>query len=400
MNTYSYQAIDMKGKKYSGILEADSTKHCRHLLREKKLIPVEVSAYTPTLKKTSSKRALKVRELSLITRQLATLIAANLPIEKALVGVSEQSEKKQVRAILLAVRNKVLEGHSLAQALQSFPNAFPELYCATINAGEQTGKLAIVLNRLADYTEKQHAMRVKIQQALIYPSVMSVISIGIIVFLLTFVVPRIIGVFNSTGQNLPELTVILIATSEFIKHKGIYCLLLLSILGAVFNHFLKKTAFKFKVHRLLLHLPLISFLIRSVNTSRFSHTLAILASGGVPILKSMAVATSLISNLPIQQAVQKATTAVKEGSSLSRALKQTRFFSPMSIHLIASGENSGQLDTMLEHAAQTLDEDVNRIIDTGLSLFEPFIILFMGAIVLFIVLATLLPIFTMDQLVH
>lgn len=400
MRAFNYQAIDKQGNKSSGILESDSAKATRQLLRDKGLIPISVSEISSKSTQSINKDKLSVRDLSLMTRQLATLIQASLPIEQALLGVSEQSEKRQAKSILMAVRSKVLEGHSLANAMKQFPYAFPVLYCATIEAGEQTGKLDVVLNRLADYTEQQHAMKLKIQQALIYPTVMTVISIAIITFLLTFVVPKIIGVFNSTGQSLPQLTQTLINLSDFIKNHGL--IMLMIIIGALlaFKQALKQTQIKKTWHQTLLKLPLIGYLLRSINTARFSHTLAILSSGGVPILKSMTVATELISIIPINLAITKAVKSVREGASLARSLKTTGYFSPMSIHLIASGESSGQLDTMLEHAAKTQDTDVSRIIETGLTLFEPFIILFMGAIVLFIVLATLLPIFSMDQLVH
>jgi general secretion pathway protein F len=221
MKAFNYQAVNQQGTKKSGIIEADSAKAVRQQLRERGLIPIDVHSIEKNVAPNRQKNKLKVRELSLMTRQLATLIAARLPIEQALQGVSEQSEKKQTKSILLAVRSNVLEGHSLANALKQFPNAFPPLYCATIEAGEQTGKLDIVLNRLADYTDQQHAMRLKVHHALIYPSVMTVISIGIITFLLTFVVPKIIGVFNSTGQSLPQLTQTLIHISDFIKQHGL-----------------------------------------------------------------------------------------------------------------------------------------------------------------------------------
>ncbi len=400
MKSFRYSAVDKSGKQVSGYIESDSIKAVRQQLRDKGLIPVDVSSLQSKKQTGSRKDKLSVRDLSLLTRQLATLIAANLPIEQSLMGVSEQTEKKQAKTILLAVRSRVLEGHSLANSMKQFPYAFPDLYCATIEAGEQTGKLDIVLNRLAEYTEQQHAMKLKVQQALIYPAVMTVISISIITFLLTFVVPKIIGVFNSTGQSLPQLTQTLINISDFLKEHGLITLAVIVTAAIGFKQSLKQARIRKKWHQFLLKLPLIAYLIRTINTARFSHTLAILSSGGVPILKSMRVACDLITNIPINQAVSQAVRNVKEGSSLSKALKRTHFFSPMSIHLIASGENSGQLDTMLEHAAKTQDNDVSRIIETGLTLFEPFIILFMGAIVLFIVLATLLPIFSMDQLVH
>lgn len=401
MTTYRYQAIDHLGKNSSGFVEMDSAKAVRQHLRDKGLIPVTVESHTNE-KKTQINRTkkIKVRELALLTRQLATLIAAKLPIEQAIQGVSEQSENKHVKTLLLNLRSKVLEGHSLANAIKQFPESFPPLYCATIEAGEHSGKLDIVLNRLADHTEQQQAMKQKIQQALIYPSVMTIISIAIIIFLLSFVVPKIIGVFNSTGQALPTITQTLLVISQFFSNYGLFCLLGFVIAAFGFKQALKKEALRMRYDLLLLKVPLISYLIRATNTARFSHTLAILSSGGVPILKSLSVATELLSNLPIKEAVSQAVIAVKEGAPLSKALKKTTYFNPMSIHLIASGENSGKLSEMLEHAAKTQDTDVKRIIETGLTLFEPLIILVMGAFVLFIVLATLLPIFSMDQLVH
>ncbi len=400
MPTFSYTALDKQGKNVKGVLEGDSPQAIRQTLRDKHLIPVNVDEITKSVQKSGKKYKLKSSQLALITRQLATLFEAKLPIEKALQGVSEQTEKPNAKSILLSVREKVLEGHSLAQSLRQFPNTFPELYCATVAAGEQTGNLDLVLNRLADYNEKQQETKQKIQQALIYPSVMVVVSVSIISFLLTFVVPKIIGVFNSTGQQLPQATIILIGISDFLKAYGIYCALLCVALIALLKRLLKKASFRFKWDSLMLRFPLVSYMIKTVNTARFSHTLAILSSAGVPILKAMKIATSLISNAVIKESVATASMKVKEGASLSGALKSTKVFSPMALHLIASGENSGRLETMLKHAAKTQDQDVNRVIDTGLTLFEPIIILLMGGMVLFIVLATLLPIFSMDQLVH
>ena len=401
MKTYRYQAIDSSGKTHNGLLETDSSKAVRQQLRDKGLIPVTVDAFGhEKISINAPAKKINVRDLALLTRQLATLIAAKLPIEQSILGVSEQSEKKNVKTILLNLRARVLEGHSLAHAIKQFPNAFPPLYCATIEAGEQSGKLDLVLNRLADHTEQQQVMKQKVQQALIYPAVMTTISIGIISFLLSFVVPKIIGVFHSTGQTLPQLTQTLIAISDYLKNYGLVSLIALIILGVSFKHALKNESIRFRWDHFLLRIPLLSYLIRATNTARFSHTLAILSSGGVPILSSLSVATDLLNNLPIKRAVEQAVTAIKEGASLSKALKKTTYFNPMSIHLISSGEDSGKLSQMLEHAAKTQDNDVKRIIETGLTLFEPLIILVMGAFVLFIVLATLLPIFSMDQLVH
>lgn len=400
MPAYQYQALTQSGKTSNGILEADSERAIRQHLRDKHLIPVKVSLLSATRKGKREKIKMKRSTLCLITRQLATLIAAQLPIERALKGVSEQTENAKDKQVLLDIRAKVLEGHSLSQAFSRFPNTFPELFCATVAAGEQTGRLDMVLNRLADFSEQQQKMHQKVQQALIYPSMMVFVSITIITFLLIFVVPKIISVFDSTGQTLPQITICLINISYFIKHYGIILLGGIIFLIIMFKQSLKRESVRIKWHALLLRLPLISYLIKSVNTARYSHTLAILSSAGVPILKSMTVATNLVTNLVMKKSIENARITVKEGTNIATALKKTNVFSPMAIHLITSGESSGQLSEMLSHAAVTQDDDVKRIIETGLTLFEPLIILFMGAVILFIVLATLLPIFSMDQLVH
>ncbi len=401
MSAFNYQALDNKGKTVNGIIEADTERLAKQLLKESDLLPIEVFKIENANKekKLSFSGSIKATELALITRQLATLFRAQLPVEKSLHGVIEQTEKKKSKHILSSVRDKVLEGHSLSQALSNFPNSFPEIYCSTIAAGEQTGSLDIVLNRLADHTEQQLKTQQKIQQALIYPTIMILVSTGIISFLLSFVVPKIVNVFNSTGQTLPELTRYLISLSQFVKQYGLIALFILAIGIFGFKQSLRKEIIRLHWHRLLLKLPLISYLSRTTNTARYAHTLAILSGAGVPILKAMDVAAKLVTILPIKYAVQKAKLKVQEGGSISKSLKSTSYFSPMAIHLIASGESSGSIEEMLNHAALTQDDEVKRLIETSLTLFEPLIILIMGAVILFIVLATLLPIFTMDQLV-
>ena len=401
MTAFNYQALEKSGKESKGIIEADSEKQARQLLRDKSLIPLSLHAIKASKKPSGAlfARKVSVNDLSLITRQLATLLEAGIPIEQAIQGVSEQVEKAQLKSILQGVRSKVLEGFSLAQALEQFPHAFPELYCSTVGAGEQTGRLDMVLTKLADYTENQQKTRQKVTQALIYPAVMVFVSIGIISFLLSFVVPKIIDVFHSTGQTLPELTLVLIGISNFLKNYGLYLLVALIIAIILFKQALRREAFKYKWHLLLLKIPLIAYMIKAVNTARYASTFGILFSAGVNVLESMRVSASLISNLPMRKTIGDASTKVKEGSNISLALKQTHYFTPMAIHLISSGENSGQLSDMLQRAADNLDNDVKRIIETGLTLFEPLIIMVMGSVVLFIVLATLLPIFSMDQMI-
>lgn len=398
MSAYQYLALKANGRPSKGIIEADSERQARQLLREQGLIPTQVTGLKKTKKKKRI-RAFPAQDLCLMTRQLATLLAAGIPLEEALRGVGEQSTKESIRALVFGVRAKVLEGYGLAQAMEEEPQAFPELYRATIAAGEQTGKLDMVLEKLADYTEYQQHTRQKIQQAMIYPLVMVVVSVSIISFLLAFVVPKIIEVFNSSGQVLPPMTQVLITLSAFIQKDGIW-LFLLTMLGLwSFKRSLNKPQVRRKWHQTLLKIPGLSFLLTTVNIARYTHTFSILFAAGVSVLETMRVSSSLITNMIIRERFDLATIQVKEGMSISQALQETTFLNPMAIHLIASGEKSGQLSPMMERAALHLDNEVRRLIDTMMTLLEPMIIIFMGGVILFIVLATLLPIFSMEQLV-
>ncbi|KTD21267.1 type II secretion system inner membrane protein GspF [Legionella londiniensis] len=398
MGAFQYQALKKSGATSKGIIEADSERQARQLLREQGLIPIHVLALKKTIR-TRNRKKLSSSDLALLTRQLATLLAAGIPVEESLQGVSEQTEKDKIRQIIIGVRSKVLEGYSLAQALAEYPFAFPELYCATVAAGEQTGRLDLVLEKLADYTEKQQQTRHKIQQALIYPTLMVVVSVAIIGFLLAFVVPKIIDVFAESGQTLPGMTLALIAASEFLKDYGVYCIFIFILLLIAFKQSLKHMRFRLFFHRTVLKLPIVSYLVKSINGARYIHTFSILFAAGVSVLEAMRVSASLINNLFMKQAFEIAAVRVKEGTAIHQALKATGFLNPMTVHLIASGEKSGQLSVMMERAAIHLEEEVNRLIDAALTLLEPIIILMMGAVVLFIVLATLLPIFSMEQLV-
>lgn len=398
MGAYQYQALKKSGTTNKGVIEADSERHARQLLREQGLIPTHIH----TLRKANlskKKNKLSVQDRALFTRQLATLLAAGVPLEESLRGVAEQSDKDNVKQIIMGVRSKVMEGYSLAQAMGEYPYVFPELYCATVSSGEQTGHLDIVLEKLADYSEKQQGIQQKIQQALIYPLIMIFVSTTIIAFLLTFVVPKIIEVFSSTGQTLPVMTILLIKMSIFSKKYGLYVLAFLIILIWSFYRSLSNIHVRLAWHHFLLKLPTISYLVKNINVARYIHTFSILFAAGVNVLETMKVSASLVTNLVIRNRFEEATHKVKEGAAISKALKETGFISPMAIHLIASGEKSGELSNMMEHAAQHLDNEVRRLIDTALTLLEPFIILLMGAVVLFIVLSTLLPIFSMEQLV-
>lgn len=398
MGAYQYQALKKSGSTNKGVIEADSERHARQLLREKGLIPTQIQPLTQQ-RFVSARSKISAADLALLTRQLATLLAAGIPVEESLRGVSEQTEKDKVRELIIGIRAKVLEGYGLAQAMAQYPNAFPELYRATVGSGEQTGRLDLVLEKLADYTENQQQTKQKVQQALIYPLLMIIVSTAIISFLLTFVVPKIIEVFTSSGQTLPGMTQILITFSEYIKSYGLYTVLgiILAIIG--FRKSLDNIKIKTGWHRIILKLPIVSYLVKTINVARYIHTFGILFAAGVSVLETMRVSASLVTNVVMRQAFDTATLRVREGSGISEALKETGYISPMAIHLIASGEKSGQLSNMMERAANHLDNEVKRLIDTSLTLLEPLVILFMGAVVLFIVLATLLPIFSMEQLV-
>ncbi|HSW70711.1 MAG TPA: type II secretion system inner membrane protein GspF, partial [Gammaproteobacteria bacterium] len=352
-----------------------------------------------SLKNIFLRHALSHKDLMLITRQLATLFKAGLPIAEVLHAVSEQTSQAQAKSILLSIKAKVLEGHALASALREHPQSFSPLYCSMVASGEKSGTLAAVLERLADYTEQQFKLKQKIIHALIYPSALICVSLCIVIFLLEYVVPKMISVYSQMHQALPTLTRILIAFSNNIKNMGLYLLVLL-ILGLwSFRAALhKKPAWREKFHHFLLRLPLLGSAIQTINTARFARTLAMLSTSGIPILEGMRSAAHLIINIPIRKAIEEATKRVREGAAIHLALKQTTYFSPMSIHLIASGEASGQLEALLERTALQQEDEITRMIDTLLTLFEPALILLMGGIVLFIVLAVLLPIFELNQI--
>lgn len=396
MGAFRYVSINKFGSTVKGVVEADTEREARQRLREQGLIPTQIRNFNKQAKR---KNKLSAQNLSLFTRQLATLLAAGIPLEEALRGVGEQTEKDHVRELIIGIRTRVMEGYGLAQAMGEFPYAFPELYRSTIEAGEQTGRLDLVLHKLAIYTETQHLTKQKVQQALIYPCLMFLISTGIIGFLLTFVVPKIIEVFTTSGQTLPIMTEILINISTLMQSYGLVCLGGIILLGILFKKLLTNHSIRSKWHHLLLNIPLLSYVIRTVNIARYIHTFSILFAAGVNVLDTMRISTGVVSNLRIVKAFELAAIRVREGGAIHQALKDTGFFTPMTLYLIASGEKSGKIADLMERAGMQLDEEISRLIETALTLLEPMIILFMGAVVLFIVLATLLPIFSMQQLV-
>src|SRR6202035_506240 len=352
MGAFEYTALDAQGRERKGLIEGDTPKHVRQLLREKHLLPMDIQETVEREHKQSRRRGfmrrgLSTLDLALLTRQLATLLHSGLPLEESLQAVAEQTEKPRVQRIILGVRGKVVEGHPLADGLRDFPQAFPEIYRATVSAGEQSGKLDSVLERLSDYTESRQVMGQQVSNALVYPIVLMVLSFAIVSFLLAYVVPQVVAVFESGHQELPLATRILIGMSDFVRHYWFYGLIL----------------------------------------------------AAVPVLEALRISAEVVNNLPMKRAVEDAALRVREGAPIGKSLASRKLFPPMMIHLISSGESSGELEKMLERAASNQEREMDGLLSTMTNLLGPFMVVFMGAVVMFIVIALLLPIFQLNDLV-
>jgi general secretion pathway protein F len=404
VGAFAYTALDTRGRQRKGVLEGDTPRQVRQQLREQGLTPLEVMAAAEkegkVTRRFSFQRGISSTDLALITRQLATLVRSALPVEEALLAVSQQTERPRLHSMLLAVRARVMEGHTLASGLSQFPHVFPEIFRATVAAGEHSGHLDGVLERLADYAESRQQLRQKLSLAMIYPIILTSMAIAIVTGLLVYVVPQVVQVFEHTGQKLPLLTRALIGLSAFIRSYGLL-LLVLIVIGVIFARImLKRPDVRRRWHLSMLHMPLFGRLVRGVNTARFTRTLSILAGSGVPVLEGMRISGEVISNIPMREAVDEAALRVREGTSMSKSLAASGLFPPLMVHLIASGESSGKLDDMLERAAANQERELETLISTMLGILEPLLILVMGVVVLLIVLAILLPIFDLNQLVH
>jgi general secretion pathway protein F len=403
MGAFEYTAVDDGGRQRRGVLDGDTARQVRQTLRDRGLIPLSVAEVVekqaggrPTL---SFRRGISPMDLALVTRQLATLVRSSMPLEESLLAVSQQSDKPRLKSILLGVRSRVMEGHSLAEGLGDFPQAFPELYRATVAAGEQSGHLDAILERLADYAETRQQLRQRVMHALIYPSILTILALVIVSGLLVYVVPQVVGVFENTGQELPGLTAGMIAMSDFLRANGMILLVVLIALAFGVRRLLMRPGPRRRYHRLLLRLPVIGRLAQGINTARFTRTLSILAGSGVPVLEALRISGEVVNNIPMREAVEETSLRVREGAPIGASLASSRLFPPMTLHLISSGEASGELETMLERAAVNQEREVDGLIATMLSILEPVLILAMGAIVLVIVLAILMPIFELNQLV-
>jgi len=410
MAAFEYQAVDNRGRTKKGVIEGDTPRQVRGLLRDQGLMPTEV---TPTLGKSKSTQKagaagafrgsaggkVSAAELALITRQLATLVESGLPLEESLMAVGEQCEKNRIKSMIMGVRTKVTEGYGLAESMSEYPKVFNNLYRAMVAAGEKSGHLDKVLNRLADYTEQRQQMRSQLIQALVYPIIMTVVAVGVIAILLTAVVPKIVGQFEHMGENLPGTTQFLIASSDFLNNYGLALVMLVALVMLTFSQLLKKPAFKLAYHQYLLAIPGVGKVVKGINTARFARTLSILNASAVPLLESMKISGEVLDNLFIKQEVKSASDKVREGTSLRLSLEQTKLFPPMMLHMIASGEKSGQLEHMLGRAADNQDREFEALINISLKAFEPALMVAMAGVVLFIVMAILQPILQLNTLV-
>jgi general secretion pathway protein F len=404
LGAFEYTAVDATGRERKGVLEGDTARAVRQLLRDQSLLPVSVNEVMQTesrreRKQFTLRRGISAADLSLLTRQIATLVRSGLPLEEALFAVSEQTERPRVRSIVMGVRAKVMEGHSLADGLADFPAVFPELYRATVSAGEQSGHLDTVLERLADYTESREQLRSRTLAAMLYPVLLFIVCVAIVALLLTFVVPKIVKQFENSKTALPILTQGLIAISDFLRNWGLLTLVVLVLAFVGFFRWLRDPTARRRFHSFLLRVPLVGKVVRGNNTARFARTFATLTSSAVPVLEALRIAGEVVTNLPMRDAVQDAAARVREGAPIGKSLGTSKMFPPMMIHLISSGETSGDLETMLDRAATNQEREMDSILSAVVGLLGPLMILFMGGMVLLIVLAMLLPIFQLNQLI-
>ena len=421
MPAFEFQALDPAGREQRGVLEADSPRQVRQLLRDRQWLPVSVLevgerrgiATQPAMEPPISsalerlRRGLREppariggRDLALITRQLATLVRAALPLEEALQAVAQQTDRPVTQRILTGVRARVMEGDTLATALGSFPRVFPEIYRATVGAGEQSGRLDTVLERLADYTERRDQLQQRVLGALLYPIVLTAMCVVVVAGLLTYVVPQVVAVFESGGNSLPWLTRALLAVSAFLREWGLLLLLLATLGGFAFMRWLRAKAARRRFEGLLLRLPLLGRLLRSLGAARFTRTFSILTGSAVPALEGLRIAGATVGNLPMSEAIETAAERVREGAPIGRSLAASGLFPPLTVHLISSGESSGQLEEMLGRAADAEERELDRLLTALVGLLGPLLIVAMGVLVLLIVFAMLQPIFEMNTLVR
>jgi general secretion pathway protein F len=401
MEAFQYQALDAAGHTVSGVVQADTARQARTQLRAQGLLPSVVDQVHARERAGQAwARGLSAAELSLVTRQLATLIASGLTLEQSLNALIEEAAEPLTREVLTGVKTEVTAGSSLANALGAYEKSFPDFYRALVHGGAESGALPTVLEHLADYLDARQALRQKTSLALLYPVLVTIVALAIVTGLLVYVVPQVVQVFQQSRQSLPLLTRALIGLSDFLRATWPYLASLIVGTAVASRFALRRAAMRRRWHGLLLRLPWLGPLVRGINTSRFASTLAILVGGGVPLLAALDSGARVMTNMVMREAIEHAIERVREGASLARALGETRAFPPLLVHLVASGELSGELEQMLQRAAQLETQALERRLAVFLTLLEPVMILVMGGVVLMIVLAILLPIMEMNQLVH
>ncbi|MBV7300678.1 type II secretion system inner membrane protein GspF [Enterovibrio paralichthyis] len=404
MAAFEYKALNAKGRTVKGVLEADTARQARQMLREKALVPVEVAqTYEKEQQKQKAsvgfKRGISTNELALITRQLATLVQASMPLEECIKAVADQTEKQRLKNMLTGVRARVVEGYTLSDSLGDYPHVFDQLFRAMVAAGEKSGHLGPVLERLADFVENRQQVKNKLIQAMVYPAVLTVAAIAIVAFLLATVVPDIVGQFLQTGAELPNITQVLLTASNFVTNWGLLVLVAVVGIFVLFKAMLRNDKRRLAWDRQVLNMPIIGRVARGLNTSRFARTLSICTSSAIPLLDGMKVAADVMTNTWVKNKVLEASDRVREGASLRVSLDKSKLFPPMMLHMIASGERSGELEQMLTRAADNQDRDFESQVNIALGIFGPALIIVMAGIVLFIVVATLMPIIQLNNIV-
>lgn len=402
MTAFEYVALNENGNSKKGILEGDSSRHVRQLLRERGLTPVEVTVTRSNVQSSNWFqwwRRIPPMELALITRQIATMVGAGLAIEEAIQAVAQQSSGRKATSVLMTVRGNVMQGQSLSAALGEYPQTFTPMFRATVAAGEQSGYLDTVLDNLADYLERSYETRRNVEMALYYPVILLVCAIAIVILVMTYVIPDIVEVFDTSGATLPAITSALIAASDTLRSYGWMMLLALVAILVLSNLALRQVGFRLRWDRFKLGVPVLRWLVRSSSASRYASTLAILGKSGVPLVEAMRIATDVVTNVWINSRLVEAVAKVSEGSSLRNALEATQNFPPIFLHMIASGESSGTLDELMGKAADFQQRELERRVETLVQLFRPLMLLVMAGVVLLIMLAMLLPILNMNALV-
>jgi general secretion pathway protein F len=407
MAAFEYQALDANGKTVKGITSGDHAKQVRAELRAQGLVPLEVKSISESslnksqgASNTTRKIKIKTNDLSIMTRQLATLLESGMTVEETLSAIIKQSEGHKMKTVISDIRSLVTEGYSLSDAIALYPNSFPEIYRASISAGEQSGTLDRVLDRLADYLENSHAMQQKVTQAIVYPIFLFIVCSMILVLLIVMVVPKVVAVYEDTGQDLPLLTTTVISISNFLVNYGLFVLLAGGVVVMALRYIFQQKAPLYWLHSLFLKIRGLRKMVQNVDSARMSRTLSIMVGSGVPILSSMRASQGVMTNKVLQHDLSQAIEEVAQGVSIGRALDRNGNFPPLLVHRVTSGENSGRLDHMLDKAATATENEMQTRISMMVSLLGPSMILIMGGLVFTIVMAILMPVFNLDQMIN